>query len=106
MLREIVGWTRHPEDSWETVMSVMKDKVSNAMKRYYVRPWDQCIQQKKVGNVQRLATMDNGRWEKLSMQWEPKYVQDSSQEYFAHRLPGRPRLRWTDTNLVIELPLA
>ena len=97
MLRKIVGWTRHPGDSWETVMRIMKTKVSNAMEQFYVQPWDKCIQIHRMKNFRRLAMMDNGRWEKLSMQWEPQNVQDVSHDYVAHRLPGRPRLRWTDT---------
>ena len=40
--------------------------------------------------------MDDARWETLSLQWNPTEVQDDSQEYHAHRYPGRPRLRWTD----------
>ena len=101
MLRKIVGWTRHPQDSWETVMRAMKIKIQNAMTRYYVRPWDQCIQEKKISHLDRLIVMHDVRWEKLSMQWEPTKVQDLSQDYFAYRAPGRPRLRWTDTNLLI-----
>ena len=27
-------------------------------------------------------------------------VQGLSQDYFAYKAPGRPRLRWTDTNLL------
>ena len=96
MLRKIVGWTRHPGDSWETVMRVMKEKVTDAMSRYYVRPWEQSIRQKKIGHLQRVANMDGGRWEKLSKQWDPTVVQDLSQEYHAYREQGRPRLRWND----------
>ena len=102
MLRKIVGRTRHPGDSWETVMRIMKVKVSNAMHQFYVQPWDKCVQVKRMGNIQRLATMDHGRWEKLLMRWEPNQVQDVSQEYFAYRLPGRPRLRWTDATPIAD----
>ena len=40
--------------------------------------------------------MDDYRWEKLSMQWDPNVVTDESQEYVPYRNVGRPILRWTD----------
>ena len=50
MLRKIVGWVHHPGNEWETVMRIMKTKVSNAMQQYYVRPWDECIKKKRTDN--------------------------------------------------------
>lgn len=78
MLRKNVGWTRRSQDSWEIVMRAMKTKIQNAMTRYYVRPWDECIQEKKISHFDRLTVMHDGRWGKLSMQWEPTKVQDLS----------------------------
>ena len=46
MIWKMVGWSRRPEDSWETVMKGMKTKVSNVMTQYYVR----CSSTKSVGS--------------------------------------------------------
>ena len=67
MIRKIVGWTRHPGDEWETVMHNMKQKVVVAMNQFYVRPWDECIVAMRTKNFNRLASMSNERWEKLSL---------------------------------------
>ena len=99
MLRKIVGWSWHSGDNWETVMRIMKGKVANAMKQYYVRPWDMRIQTMRINNSSRLRSMDEGRWESLCLQWEPQRVQDNSQEYHAHRNRGRPLLRWKLTEV-------
>ena len=96
MLRKIVGWIWHPGDEWEVVMHNMKIKVQNAMRQYFVKPWDERIQSMRVKYFSRLAGMGDERWGKLSLDWEPKKVNDFSQDYVAHRFPGRPRLRWND----------
>ena len=96
MLRKIVGWVRHPGDEWETVMHNMKSKMNTAMHQFFVRPWDVRIIGARVKNFERIQLMDDYRWEKLSMQWDPNVVDDESQEYVPYRNVGRPILRWTD----------
>ena len=92
MLRKIVGWVRHPGDQWEIVMRNMRTKVQNAMRQYLVKPWDVRIKCMRTKYFQRLAGMEEQRWEKLSLQWDPAKVNDYSQDYVAHRLAGRPIL--------------
>lgn len=96
MLRKIVGWVRHVLDEWETTMRNMKVRVTTAMRQYYVRPWDSRIVDARQKNFNRIMSMGNTRWEKLSMDWEPSKLLDSSQEFVAHRRVGRPCLKWTD----------
>ena len=40
--------------------------------------------------------MEEERWEKLSMAWDPTTTNDEWQEFVPHRRVGRPLLRWTD----------
>ena len=77
-------------------MRMMKVRVATAMHQFYVEPWLTRIEGARKKNFSRIANMDYTRWGKLSMDWEPTKVFDESQEYRAHRLPGRPLLRWTD----------
>ena len=96
MLRKIIGWVRHPGDEWETVMRNMKVRMNNAMNQLYVRPWDVRILGARGKKFQRIQSMDDQRWEKLSMAWDPTTVNDEWQEFVPHRRVGRPLLRWTD----------
>ena len=66
------------------------------MRQYLVKPWDVRIKCMRTKYFQRLAGMEEQRWEKLSLQWEPTKVTNYSQDYVAHRLAGRPILRWID----------
>ena len=99
MFRKIVGWTWSSEGNWETVMKSMKVKVMSAMEQHYVRPWNTRIETMRTKNSSRLRSMDQTRWEQLCLQWDPKKVEDYSQEYVAHRTRGRPRLRWNLTEV-------
>ena len=92
----MLGWVRHASDEWETTMHNMKVKVARAMEQFYVRPWDQRICEARKKNFARIASMDCKRWESLAMGWEPTQAMDESQDFVAHRRPGRPLLRWTD----------
>ena len=96
MLRKIVGWVWCPGKSWESIMHIMKIKVENAMQQYLVKPWDERIRKMRAKYLNRLASMPNARWEKLSLDWSPIEVVDYSQDHVAYRLQGRPLLRWTD----------
>ena len=55
MLREIVGWVRHPGEQWENVMHNMKIKVQSAMQQYLVKPWDEQIAKMRMKYFNRLA---------------------------------------------------
>ena len=44
MLRKIVGWVLHGTNEWESVMRIMKSRVTTAMDQYYIRPWNTRIQ--------------------------------------------------------------
>ena len=70
--------------------------MNTAMHQFSVRPWDARIIGARVKNFERIQLMDDYRWEKLSMQWDPNVVDDESQEYVPYRNVGRPILRWTD----------
>ena len=89
MVRKMVGWIWHPGDEWEIFMHNMKIKVQNDMRQYFVKPWDERIHNMRVKYFSRLAGMGDERWEKLSLDWEPKKVNDFSPDYVAHRFPGR-----------------
>ena len=102
MLRKIVGWVRHPGDEWEIVMRTMKVRVNNAMRQLCVRPWDVRIAGTREKNFKRIQSMNDQRWEKLSMEWDPTTTNDEFQQYVPHRRVGRPLLRWTDSIGVSE----
>ena len=97
MLRKIAGWVRYDGEEWETTMRRMNNRVQQSLRQFHIRPWSERIVCARKKYNYRLLNLPKDRWEKLSLQWEPKNVQDDSQEHFAYRLAGRPLLRWTDT---------
>ena len=84
-------------------MHNMKIGVASAMDQFCVRSWVTRIKSARKVNFTRIANTDCTRWEKRSMDWDPTKLNDVSQEYVAHRRPGRPLLRWTDT-VINDLP--
>ena len=96
MFRKIAGWVRYDGEEWEITMKRMNQRVQQGLVQFYVRPWSERIVCARRKYNCRLQNLPKDRWEQLSLQWEPTVVQDNSQEYFAHRFAGRPRLRWTD----------
>ena len=52
-------------------MRTMKARLNNAMRQWYVRPWDVRIVGTRDKNFKRIEPMSDERWEKLSMQWDP-----------------------------------
>ena len=98
MLREIVGWVRYSEDSWETIMRRMKHRVTKALEQHPVKAWSERLSSMREKYLDRLENLPNARWEVQSTQWVPTEVADVSQEFYAHRLRGRPVLRWNDVS--------
>ena len=96
MLRKVIGWVRYDGEQWETTMRRMNNRVQQDLKQLYVKAWSDRIVVARKQYSYRLQNLPKDRWEQLSLQWEPTQVEDYSQEYVARRLPGRPRLRWTD----------
>ena len=96
MLRKIVGWVRYSEEDWETTMRRMKCRVRSGLDQYNVAIWSERCSGMRKKYLARLQELPCSRWEVLATKWFLAEVADPFQEFHAHRLRGRPVLRWND----------
>ena len=86
MLRRIVGFSKHPGESWEEAGRRCKRKVRVAMQVFPVSDWLVVMDRSTWRLVARLATSDSQEWPTQVLRWRPA----------GSRRRGRPRRRWTD----------
>lgn len=96
MLRKIVGWVRIGDESWETTMSRMKDRVHRALLQRPVIPWTTRIGKALWKLIVRIKEAPSESWISQSSKWFPNECEDESTEFLAYRGRGRPSLKWDD----------
>ena len=86
MLRNIVGWSMQPDDTWHDLGSRMKAKIHRAMQLYKVPCWMERLEEARWSLMRRTACKPHS-WACAVCEWTPETT----------RARGRPRQRWTDS---------
>ena len=85
MLRKIVGWVRLPNETWETTMHRMKERVQSALQKYPVMQWRKRIAKYLWKYILRIKDVPSEAWIQKSSMWAPNESEDASSEYVPYR---------------------
>ena len=96
MLRKIIGWICINNEPWDMTMRRMKTQVERALEKYPIVFWKRRIAKYLWKFMLRIKAAPNNSWIQLASNWEPRECNDEFSEYVAHRVRGRPNLRWDD----------
>ena len=93
MLRKLVGWQHHSEDSWEESGSRMKQRMESALALFPVATWSHTILGNKHRLMKRLYAGNAPFLTNMAHGWSPVACAHLN-GHFAYRPRGRPRARW------------
>ena len=95
MLRGIVGWPYHTDETWEEVGSKMKRRLSNALSKQPIVTWSDQLVFKRNSLYKRVCNNCTLPMTYLAFLWVPKATARAN-GHTPYRNVGRPLTRWTD----------
>ena len=96
-MREIIGWVRIGNESWEVTLRRMKVRVETALAQHLIMWWHKRIAKYLWNFALRVKTSPADSLLFQSIAWEPQMIDDDSCEIVPYRNSGRPRRRWDDS---------
>eukprot|EP00973_Karenia_brevis_P007172 972592-Karenia_brevis.AAC.1 len=95
MLRNIVGWSRKADETWEETMHNMQDKIHHAMEKYHrCKAWEQEISKIYFNYAVYMAKGHERTPWKLLCTWDPSQIFDQFLPMLPRRGRGRPKSTW------------
>ena len=94
MMRNIVGWTRLPDDAWDDVYRQLRDKIHKATQKCPIQDWAEQLARQKQALQQQVLAGKRSSLTTSAVQWEPAKVKDDQLDISPKRSRGRPRARW------------
>ncbi len=91
MLRNIVGWRRRRDESWNLTMRRMSQRVTRGLQIFPVEGWVCSLRRKKYRLATRIAGSSSS-WALRVCTWRP----ETHRGAVPCRFPGRPPQRWSD----------
>ena len=96
MFRNIVGWTRIPNEAWRDTMTRMNARIEKAVALHPVPTWSSEVLRRKWAWAGRVRGMSADRWPQLVANWLPSEASQRDGCLKPTRRRGRPQTRWED----------
>jgi hypothetical protein len=94
MLRNILGWRRLAGEDWEVTMHNMKVRLSNALEKFPIAAWSDCIFRMRWKYAIHIVFNQKMEFPRLLADWIP--TDNTVEDLIPFRKRGRPRRRWDD----------
>ena len=91
MLRRLVGWISTSGDTWDVIGHKMKHRLENCLRMHPIANWSAQVRTRKKKLLDNMSELPH--WTMSSFEWDPIEC-SSANFYIAHRLRGRPAMRW------------
>ena len=95
MLRSMVGFVKHADDSWADMYRCLRERLDAALTATRVRDWNEEVKLAKEKLKMGVATSTASSLTARAVNWHPPAVVDTKLEHLPHRSRGRPFTRWT-----------
>ena len=94
MLRLIVGYVKHPTDTWEDMYRRLKEKISAALERFPIHNWTDELRKRKTNFKNSIDASERNLLVQRISKWQPRDIKDDQLHQEPHRSRGRPRTKW------------
>ena len=94
MLRLIIGYTKHPEDTWAGMYRRLRQRLLAATSKHPIREWEQELSRRTRKFYDELLTCQRNRLSVRVFYWDPTCIRDPKSSHQPRRKRGRPCTKW------------
>jgi len=94
MLRLIIGYTKHPEDTWADMYRRLRQRILAATSQHPIREWEEELSRQTRKFHDQLITRQRNRLSVRVFFWDPQSTRDPKFSIQPRRKRGRPCTKW------------
>ena len=98
MLRLIIGYTKHSDDTWADMYRRLKLRINAATQQTPIQNWETALSQRVHKLHDELQNDKRNRLSQRVFAWNPVDTHDPKLSHKPHRQRGRPSTSWVDEN--------